>query len=63
MTENKCEGMVRLTTLEDDYYEFDPDNFRVIGKNNQNIISFGDPVKVKVINTNMRSRTIDLVFI
>jgi len=61
--ENKCEGMVRLTSLTDDFYEFDADNFCVIGKNNKRKISFGDFAKIKVINTNLRNRTIDMVFI
>ena len=63
ITENKCEGMVRLTTLTDDFYEYDADNFCVIGKNNKNIISFGDKVKVEVVGTNLRNRTIDMILI
>ena len=61
--ENTCEGMIRIADIDDDYYEFDPKNYRIIGKNNKRIISFGDEVVVTVANTNLQDRTIDLNFI
>ena len=61
--ETKCEGMIRVSSLKDDYYEYDPDNFRIMGKRNKKIIAFGDQLKVKVINTDLRTRTIDLELI
>ncbi len=63
ITENKCEGMVRLTSLTDDFYEYDADNFCVTGKSNKKVISFGDKVKVEVVGTNLRNRTIDMILI
>jgi ribonuclease R len=60
MTETKCEGMVRLSDLDDDYYIFEPDHFRVIGQNYKNTITLGDDVKVKVLKTDINRRTIDL---
>ncbi|MFN3403490.1 MAG: ribonuclease R [Cytophagaceae bacterium] len=61
--ETKCEGMIRLSELEDDFYELDADNYRVIGKRNKKIITLGDNVKVRVMNTNLEKRIIDLVFV
>ncbi|NEM96357.1 ribonuclease R [Pontibacter burrus] len=61
--ENKCEGMVRLSTLNDDYYELDADNYRIIGRQNKRIISFGDEVIVEVVSANLAERTIDLELI
>lgn len=63
MVETKCEGMVRMSDMTDDYYEFDADNFRVIGKKRKRIIALGDKVKVKVIHTDIDRRTIDLEFV
>lgn len=60
ITETKCEGMVRLADLDDDFYEFDERNYRVIGKRNKRIITLGDKIKVKVIRTDIDKRTIDL---
>lgn len=58
--ETKCEGMVRLADLKDDFYQFDEENFRIIGFNNKKIYTLGDKVKVRVIDTNIDRRTIDL---
>lgn len=61
--ENKCEGMVRLSELEDDFYELDAQNYRIIGRRNKRIISFGDEIWVEVKAANLNDRTIDLIFI
>lgn len=62
ITETKCEGMVRMTDMTDDYYEFDEQNYRVIGRRNKRIISLGDNVYVRVKATDIDRRTIDLIF-
>jgi len=61
--ETKCEGMVRLTDLQDDYYEFDEKNFRVIGRSNKKMYTLGDKVNVTVKSTDIDRRTIDLDFV
>jgi len=63
ITETKCEGMVRMSEMTDDFYEFDEDNYRIIGKRNKKMLSLGDKVVVKVIDTNIDRRTIDLAFV
>ncbi len=63
ITETKCEGMVRMSEMSDDFYEFDEDNYRIIGKRNKKMLSLGDKVMVEVTNTNINRRTIDLVFV
>ncbi|MGB3619636.1 MAG: ribonuclease R [Catalinimonas sp.] len=62
MTETRCEGMVRMSDIDGDYYELDPENYRALGRRTQQIIAFGDPVRVRVIDTNMERRIIDLAF-
>jgi ribonuclease R len=62
ITETKCEGMVRLQDIKDDYYEFDEKNMRLIGTKNKKMITLGDKVMVKVVNTDINRRTIDLEF-
>ena len=59
----KCEGMVRMSEMTDDYYEFDEKNYRIIGKRNKKIITLGDKVRVKVVQTDIAKRTIDLAFV
>ncbi len=60
ITETKCEGMIRMTDLDDDYYEFDEQNYRVVGRRNKRMITLGDGLKVSVKNTDIDRRTIDL---
>ncbi|MDX2303493.1 MAG: ribonuclease R [Microscillaceae bacterium] len=61
--ETKCEGMVRMSDILDDFYELDADNYRIVGKKTQRVISFGDAVKVRVKDTNLEKRTMDLIFV
>jgi ribonuclease R len=61
--ETKCEGMVRISDMKDDWYEFDEENYRVIGRNRKRIIQLGDKVMVKVVGTDIDRRTIDLEFV
>lgn len=62
IVETKCEGMVRMVDLKDDFYEFDEENYRVIGKRNKKIYTLGDKVTVRVKNTDIDRRIIDLLF-
>jgi ribonuclease R len=63
IVETKCEGMVRLVDLTDDYYEFDQKNYRIIGQKNKRMFTLGDSVTVAVKATDIDKRTIDLVFV
>lgn len=61
ITENKCEGMVPLRDLDDDYYEFDERNFCLRGRRRGNRYSLGDTVKVKVARANLERKLLDFV--
>ncbi len=61
--ETKCEGMVRISDLGDDYYDFDEKNLKVVGRNNGRIITLGDKLQVKVVKTDIDRRTIDLLLV
>jgi len=63
ITSNKCEGLVRMASLKDDFYEFDERNYRIIGRRKGRIINLGDDVKVRVFDTDIDKRTIDLDFV
>jgi len=60
ITETSAEGLVRMTDLGDDFYEFDKDNFRLIGKRNKRIFAFGDAITVRVKEANLARRSLDL---
>jgi len=61
--ETKCEGMIRMTDLDDDYYQYDEKQMRVIGRNNKRIITLGDKLDVQVAKTDIDKRTIDLMLV
>ncbi|MVM29396.1 ribonuclease R [Spirosoma sp. HMF4905] len=63
ITENSCEGLVRMQDLSDDYYEFDKDNYRIIGQRHKKMYTFGDPVVVKVKDTNLARRSMDFTLV
>lgn len=63
ITETKCEGMIRTSSMTDDFYEFDEKNFRMIGKRNKRMFTLGDEVTVMVVDTDIDRRTIDLEFV
>jgi ribonuclease R len=63
MTENKCEGMVRISDLRDDYYSFDDERFLIRGFNTGKTYQLGDMVRVKVAAANLQQRTIDLAMV
>ncbi|MBP9926939.1 MAG: ribonuclease R [Cyclobacteriaceae bacterium] len=62
MVETKCEGMVRMADMKDDFYEFDEKNYRVIGRRRKMIYRLGDKVKVRIKKTDIGRRMIDLNF-
>jgi ribonuclease R len=60
--ETKCEGMVRLADMNDDFYEFDEKNYRIVGRKTRKVFTLGDKVHVRVKKTDIDRRMIDLVF-
>jgi len=55
----KCEGMVRMRDLKDDYYIFDKEGLSIKGKRTHKRYTFGDKVKFTVKNADMNKKTID----
>lgn len=62
IVETKCEGMVRLADMTDDFYEFDEKNYRITGRKTRKVYTLGDRVQVRVKKTDIDKRIIDLVF-
>lgn len=60
--ETKCEGMIRMADMTDDFYEFDEKNYRIIGRKTGKIFRLGDRIKVRIKKTDIDRRLIDLVF-
>lgn len=60
--ETKCEGMIRMSDMDDDYYEFDEKNYCIVGRRNHKRFTLGDKLMVRVKKTDIDKRLIDLVF-
>lgn len=61
--ENTVEGLIRLENMKDDYYVYDENCMRLIGKRTNKIFKLGDKVKVKVVSANKLFRRIDFELI
>ncbi len=61
--ENKCEGMIPMRTLLDDYYEFDERNYCLIGRRTHRRYNLGDKVKIRVERANLERRQLDFSII
>ncbi len=62
LIQTKCEGMIRMADITDDYYAFDEQNYRIIGQKNKKMYTMGDALTVRVTAANLDRRTIDLEF-
>ncbi len=63
LNENKCEGLVPVRDLADDYYDFDEKNYSLVGRRHNNRYRLGDEVKVKVARANLDKKQLDFVMV
>ena len=56
---NTVEGLVRASTLDDDYYVFDEKGYRMVGRSHGRAYRLGDIVSVRVAAVHMDARNID----
>jgi ribonuclease R len=61
--ENKCEGMVRIREIKDDYYTFDEKQYALVGEISKDLLQLGDEVYVKVKNADLVKKQLDFHFI
>ncbi|NDV57576.1 ribonuclease R [Bacteroides sp. 519] len=63
LNENKCEGMIPIRDLDDDYYEFDEKNYCLRGRKNKRTYSLGDVISVKVARANLEKKQLDFALV
>ena len=56
---SKIEGMVPLRDIKSDYFEFDQDNYRIVGKRTKVVYRLGDAVKIRVKKANLEQKLLD----
>ena len=60
ITENKCEGLVRLRDIDGDYYFYDQKNMSIVGQRTKKSFQLGQKVSIKVVAADIENRRIDL---
>ena len=63
LNENKCEGLVPVRDLDDDYYEFDEKNYCLIGRRKKRVYRLGDPITIKVPQANLERKQLDFAMV
>ena len=63
LNENKCEGMIPIRDLDDDYYEFDEKNYCLRGRRKYRTYSLGDAITIKVARANLEKKQLDFALV
>lgn len=59
INENKCEGMIPIRDLDDDYYEFDEKNYCLRGRRKHRTYRLGDAITIRVARANLEKKQLD----
>ena len=63
LNENKCEGMISIRCLDDDYYEFDEKNYCIVGRYTGKRYQLGDELTVRIAKTDLVKKQLDFELI
>ena len=63
VNENKCEGMIPMRDLSDDYYDFDEKNYCLTGRKRHKKYSLGDPIRIKVARASIEKKQLDYALV
>lgn len=61
--ENKCEGMVRIREIKEDYYVYDEKQYALIGQATHNTLQLGDTVVVTVKKADLVKKQLDFNYV
>ena len=59
LNDNKCEGLVPMRDLDDDFYEFDEANYALVGRRRHRTYRLGDPITITVEHANLERKQLD----
>jgi ribonuclease R len=59
LVESKCEGLVSVRDLDDDFYEFDEENYCLKGRQSDRRFQLGDEITVEVWRANLVKKQLD----
>jgi len=61
LTENYCEGMVSCRDLDDDFYQYDEKNYRLLGTRTKKEYRLGNEIKVQLAKANLAKKQLDFI--
>ncbi|MDR1672664.1 MAG: ribonuclease R [Bacteroidales bacterium] len=59
LNDNKCEGMIHIRELNDDFYIFDEDNYCIKGRHYGRTFQLGEPIRILVWRANLLKKQLD----
>lgn len=63
INENKCEGLVPVRDLADDFYDLDEKNYCLVGRRHNHRYRLGDNIKVRVARANLDKKQLDFAIV
>lgn len=63
VSENKCEGMIPIRDLDDDFYVLDEKNYCLRGRRNNKVYALGDTLKIQVASANLEKKQLDFTLV
>jgi ribonuclease R len=60
---NTVEGMIRVSAMEDDYYNYDEEHYQMVGEHTNKVYKLGQKVTVEVVSADKLNRTIDFALV
>ena len=58
---NGVEGLVHISSLTDDYYEFQEQQYSLLGEHKRKAYRLGDKVRIEVLQVNITERNVDFI--
>ena len=55
----KIEGMIPYRTIKSEFYDFDEEHYRAVGRRHHSVIKLGDPIRIRVKGTNLEQKLLD----
>ncbi len=61
--ENKCEGLIPIRDLADDYYDLDEKNYCLVGRRKNHRFTLGDKVRIKIARADLEKKQLDFALV
>ncbi len=58
-SETRAEGMIKLSTLSDDFYKLDAKTYSIIGEKTKKVYSLGQKIKIKLVSADLDKKQMD----